>query len=104
MLGEGVRFAHRAPGLVIHPNTRGNNVHFYLGVTLGLAYPWKPLSEIESISGGGYFIDIQDDVILCAGCKVLSKGKLVVGKGHWHSSDYFSAHKSATYANYYPLL
>lgn len=31
--------------------------------------------------GGGYFIDIQDDVILCAGCKVLSKGKLTIGKG-----------------------
>lgn len=54
LLGKGIRFAHRAPGLVIHPNTRvGNNVHFYQGVTLGLAYPWKPLSEMESLSGGG---------------------------------------------------
>ena len=78
VIGEGVRFVHRAPGLVIHPNARvGNNVHLYQGVTLGLAYPWK---KIET-GGGGYFIDIQDDVILCAGCKVLSKGKLTIGKG-----------------------
>jgi serine O-acetyltransferase len=79
VLGEGVRFAHRSPGLVIHPMTRvGNNVHFYQGVTLGLAYPWK---SIDSFEGGECFIDVKDDVILCAGCKVLSKGKLVIGKG-----------------------
>lgn len=78
-LGEGVRFAHRAPGLVIHPMTRvGNNVHFYQGVTLGLAYPWK---KLEVTAGGGYVIDIQDEVVLSAGCKVLSKGNLVIGRG-----------------------
>lgn len=30
---------------------------------------------------GGYIIDVQSDVILCAGAKVLSKGGLVIGKG-----------------------
>lgn len=76
VFGKGVRFAHRAPGCVLHPQTRiGDNVHIYQGVTLGLAKPW------ESVRGGGYIIDVQSNVILCAGAKILSKGNLVIGKG-----------------------
>lgn len=47
VFGKDVRFAHRSPGCVIHPQTRiGDNVHIYQGVTLGLSKPWEP-------TGGG---------------------------------------------------
>ena len=71
-----VRLVHRAPGLVIHPKTSiGERVHLYQGVTIGKKKLWVG-GELE----GG--CEIQDDVILCAGCKVLfDKEKLIVGKG-----------------------
>lgn len=71
-----MRLVHRAPGLVIHPKTTiGYRVHIYQGVTIGKKRLWESQSE----EGG---CEIQDDVILSAGCKVLfGKEKLVVGKG-----------------------
>lgn len=74
--GNSVRLVHRAPGLVIHPKTTiGKRVHLYQGVTIGKKRLW----ESKESEGG---CEIQDDVILCAGCKVLfGKEKLVVGKG-----------------------
>lgn len=72
----GVRFVHRAPGVVMHPKTKlGKNVHIYQQVTIGKARPWDA-SEKE----GG--CEIMDDAILCAGAKLLfGEKKLVVGKG-----------------------
>lgn len=72
---DGVRFVHRSPGTVIHPNTTiGKRVHIYQGVTIGKANPWNG-------SDNGC-CEIMDDVILCAGAKILFKyPKLVVGKG-----------------------
>ena len=71
-----VRLVHRAPGLVIHPKTSiGERVHLYQGVTIGKKKLW-----LSRETEGG--CEIQDDVILCAGCKVLfDKEKLIVGKG-----------------------
>ena len=73
---DSIRFVHRAPGLVVHPKTSvGKRVQFYQGVTVGKKKPW----DGDEIEGG---CEIQDDVILCAGCKVLfGKEKLIVGKG-----------------------
>ena len=31
--------------------------------------------------GGAFCIDIQDGAILCAGCAILCKDRLIVGKG-----------------------
>lgn len=75
-LGDSIRFVHRAPGLVVHPKTSvGKRVQFYQGVTVGKKKPW----DGDEFEGG---CEIQDDVILCAGCKVLlGKEKLIVGKG-----------------------
>ena len=77
-LGEedSVHLVHRAPGLVVHPNTIiGKRVQLYQGVTIGKKKPW----ESEEPEGG---CEIEDDVILCAGCKVLfGREKLIVGKG-----------------------
>lgn len=35
----------------------------------------------DGLGGGNYLIDIQDDVIICAGAKILCKDKLCIGKG-----------------------
>lgn len=74
--GNSIRLVHRAPGLVIHPQTTiGKRVHLYQGVTIGKRRLWGSKEE----EGG---CEIQDDVILCAGCKVLfGKEKLIVGRG-----------------------
>ena len=71
-----VRLVHRAPGLIIHPKTSvGERVHLYQGVVIGKKKIW-----INGEHEGGCLI--EDDVILCAGCKVLfGKERLVVGKG-----------------------
>lgn len=71
-----IRLVHRAPGTVIHPKTSiGQRVHIYQGVTIGKKRLW----ESQEFEGG---CEIQDDVILCAGAKVLfGSEKLVVGKG-----------------------
>lgn len=72
---DSAHFVHRAPGTVIHPNTTiGKRVQIYQGVTIGKAKPWDGKKD-------GY-CDIKDDVILCAGAKILFKDeKLVVGRG-----------------------
>ncbi len=73
---DSVRLVHRAPGLVVHPKTViGKRVHLYQGVTIGKKKPW----DSDEPEGGCV---IEDDVILCAGCKVLfGKEQLVVGRG-----------------------
>lgn len=73
---DSIRLVHRAPGLVVHPNTTiGKRVQLYQGVTIGKKKPW----DGEEPEGG---CEIEDDVILCAGSKVLfGKEKLIVRKG-----------------------
>ena len=77
-IGDGLEIAHGGFGIVIHPNSRiGNRVKIYPGVTLGRADIYRPAMESE-FQG----IQIEDDVILSPGCKVLSKsGLLRVGRG-----------------------
>lgn len=71
---DSVRLVHRAPGLVIHPNTSiGKRVRLYQNVTIGAAKPWSP--------GLGGVI-VEDDVQICAGAVVLFKDSpLVVARG-----------------------
>ena len=79
-IGKQLRLQHMARGLVVHPLTRiGNNVEIYHGVTLGAAKPWDGGLKLKR--GYNYCIDIQDDVVLCAGCKVLCKDEIVVRRG-----------------------
>ncbi len=77
-IGEGFILEHGGHGVVIHSKSRiGNNVHVYQGVTLGRADVHIP-AEDSQFQG----IEVQDDVILSPGCKVLCKqGILVVAKG-----------------------
>lgn len=50
VFGKNVRFVHRSPGTVIHPNTIiGDNVEIYQNVTIGLSRPW-----IKAEGGGNY--------------------------------------------------
>ena len=73
MFGKNVRFVHRAPGTVIHPNvTIEDDVQIYQNVTIGLSKPWK------SAVGG---VIVRENAILGAGCKVLFQDDLVIGKG-----------------------
>lgn len=82
-LGKNVRLQHRAMGTVIHPLTRiGNDVTIFHQVTIGAAIPWDDgLSISQDVGGKGYYINIQDNAILCAGCKILYKKEIIVGKG-----------------------
>ena len=82
IIGQNVRFVHRAPGTVIHPSVRiGDNVQIYQGVTLGVAIPWNDEFARSHKENGGGRINVGNDVILCAGCKVLAKETLIVGRG-----------------------
>lgn len=77
-IGNGVILVHGAFGLVVHPNTRiGDRVKIYPGVTLGRADIHLPIQE-SAFSG----IEIEDDVILSPGVKILCKESVLrVGKG-----------------------
>jgi len=77
-IGEGFLLEHGGHGVVIHSNSKiGERVHVYQGVTLGRADIYQPMSQ-SKFEG----IHIEDDVILCPGCKVLCKeGILKVGAG-----------------------
>jgi serine O-acetyltransferase len=77
-VGHGLRVMHRGFGTVIHPSTElGANVTIYQGVTVGRGDPWVPGSS--SPVGG---VIIEDDVVLCAGSKVIcNHGILRVKRG-----------------------
>lgn len=77
-VGPGFILEHGGHGVVVHSKARiGANVHMYQGVTLGRADIYLP-SDQSTFEG----IEIGDDVILCAGCKVLCKsGVLKVSRG-----------------------
>lgn len=77
-IGEGFLLEHGGHGVVIHSKSKiGSGVHIYQGVTIGRADIYQPMdkSKFEGVL-------IEDDVILCPGCKVLGKeGILKVGTG-----------------------
>jgi serine O-acetyltransferase len=77
-IGPGFLLEHGGFGTVIHSSTRiGARVKLYPGVTIGRADIYRPAerSAFEAVV-------IEDDAILCPGCKVLGKaGVLRVGRG-----------------------
>ena len=77
-IGEDFLLEHGGHGVVIHSKAKiGDRVRVYQGVTLGRADIYRPM-ELSKFEG----IHIEDDVILCPGCKVLcNEGTLKVGKG-----------------------
>ncbi len=77
-IGSDFELAHGGFGLVIHSlTTIGNRVKIYPGVSLGRADIYRPM-QYSRFAG----IQIEDDVILCPGAKVLCKeGVLKVGRG-----------------------
>jgi serine O-acetyltransferase len=77
-VGTQLEIAHGGFGIVIHSAARvGDRVKIYPGVSLGRADIYRP-SEVSGFEG----IEIQDDVILSPGCKVLCRqGVLTVGRG-----------------------
>lgn len=77
-VGSGTRLEHGGFGVVIHSRARiGKRVKIYPGVTVGRADIHRPM-EASRFEG----IEIEDDVILCPGAKVLGKeGVLRVGRG-----------------------
>jgi serine O-acetyltransferase len=77
-VGSGFELAHGGVGVVIHSKSRiGDRVKIYPGVTLGRADIHRPIEQ--SLFQG---IEIEDDVILAPGAKVLcSEGILRVRRG-----------------------
>ena len=77
-IGEDFTLVHGGFGVVIHPNAViGDRVRIYPGVTLGRADIHLPI-EASNFEG----IQVEDDVILSPGAKVLCKqGVLLVGRG-----------------------
>jgi len=77
-IGEGFLLEHGGHGVVIHSKAKiGKGVHVYQGVTIGRADIYRPM-EKSKFAG----VLIEDNVILCPGCKVLCReGILRVGKG-----------------------
>jgi len=77
-LGADLEIAHGGFGVVVHSKTTiGKRVKLYPGVTLGRADIHKPIVDSDFMG-----IEIEDDVILSPGCKVLCKeGILTVGCG-----------------------
>jgi serine O-acetyltransferase len=77
-VGAGFELAHGGFGVVVHSKTIiGPRVKLYPGVTLGRADIYIP-AEQSRFEG----ILIEEDVILCPGCKVLCKeGVLQVSRG-----------------------
>ena len=75
-VGAGLVLEHRAFGLVVSGAARlGKNVRLYQGVTIGGADVYNTTHQAEAIV-------IEDDVIICAGAKVLAgAGTLTVGRG-----------------------
>lgn len=72
IIGDNVRFCHNALGTVISPYTvLEDDVMIYSNVTVGR----QDFSSTETIE-----IRIGRGAVLCTGCRILAKGKLVVGK------------------------
>lgn len=77
-VGRDLRVMHRGFGTVIHPSTViGDRVTIYQGVTIGRADPW-----IDGHRSGSGTAAIEDDVVLCAGAKIIAgRDGIRVGRG-----------------------
>ena len=77
-VGRDLELAHGGFGVVIHPHTTiGDRVKIYPGVGLGRADIHLPAAQ-SAFEG----IQVEDDVILASGAKVLCKqGVLRIGRG-----------------------
>ncbi len=77
IIGKNVSFPHNSIGTVIHPNTIiGNNVKIYQNVTIGRADIFNDIKNSNFKK-----IIIEDNVIICAGAKVISKSpELIIKK------------------------
>jgi serine O-acetyltransferase len=75
--GDDLVLPHGGTGIVIHHRTTlGSRVVIYQGVTIGRGDIWRP----ETGGPGG--VVVEDDVVLCAGAKVLyAAGILRVARG-----------------------
>jgi serine O-acetyltransferase len=74
-IGKNLILPHWSNGTVIHSNTIiGNNVRIYQQVTVGRADIYNDQSQVESIT-------IKDNVILCAGSKLLAKQSCIIESG-----------------------
>lgn len=77
-IGRDCLLVHGGFGTVIHPKSKiGHRVKIYPGVTLGRADIYRPMEE-SRFKG----IEVDDDVILCPGAKVLcQEGILHIRRG-----------------------
>ncbi len=74
-IGKNFTLVHEGVGVVIHPNcVIGNNVQIYQGVTIGRADVYKECAQ-------GFEITLGDDIILCAGSKLICKEKTYISNG-----------------------
>ena len=70
-IGKNLILPHYGLGVVIHPNTViGDNVRIYQSVTIGSRIPGK-----------GCIVEIRNNVMLGAGCKILGSDHLIIGDG-----------------------
>lgn len=68
-IGKNLCLPHFGLGVVIHPRTViGDNVKIYQNVTIGVR-----------VSGVSCSVDIGNNVMLGAGCKILGGGKMKIG-------------------------
>lgn len=77
-IGQDIELVHGGFGVVIHSRTViGDRVKVYPGATVGRADIYLPI-EKSRFEG----VVIEDDVILCPGCKVLCRqGVMRLGRG-----------------------
>jgi serine O-acetyltransferase len=82
-IGDGLRLAHGAVGLVVHQHTiLGSNVVLYQGVTLGRGDQYLRRDQVtHDPSGGAGHIVIEDDVIVGANAVVLFKSRQTLTLG-----------------------
>lgn len=76
-IGSNFILAHGGIGVVVHPKTViGMNVKIYQQVTIGRSDIWNstPRKEFKGVT-------ICDNVIICAGAKIITSGDLTIGKG-----------------------
>jgi serine O-acetyltransferase len=74
-IGKNFQLPHWAYGTVIHSKTKiGNNVRIYQGVTIGRSDIYQDNSSLESIT-------LEDNIILCAGSKLLVNQSCTIRSG-----------------------
>jgi len=74
-IGKNLQLPHWAYGTVIHPKVEiRDNVRIYQGVTIGRADVYRDDQHLKTII-------IEDDVILCAGAKLLAHQSCVIEAG-----------------------